>query len=535
MQVPEHVTAHLHDLQLRPETVHYNLKRPRLYEEALDRDEGILAAGGPLVTRTAPHTGRSPKDRFIVRDAAVADTINWGEVNQPTDRETFNHLHERMTAHADDRDLFVQDLYAGWDADYRLPVRVITEKAWHSLFARNMFVRPDGPVPDTYDPGFTVVDLCEFEADAERDGTHSEAVIFVDIGQNLILIGGTHYGGEIKKSIFSVLNYLLPEHDVLPMHCSANEGDDGSTAVFFGLSGTGKTTLSADADRTLIGDDEHGWSDQGVYNFEGGCYAKMIDLTRESEPEIFGTTKEFGTILENVILDPETREPDFSDDAITQNTRGSYPLSYIPNAAPDGQGGHPDHLLFLTYDAFGVLPPVSELAPAQAMYHFLSGYTAKVAGTEAGVSEPKATFSTCFGEPFMVRDPSVYADLLGQKIRAHETDCWLVNTGMTGGPYGVGCRIELDHTRAMVDAILDDTLHGVPRTRDPVFGLSIPDRVPDVPDSILTPRQTWDDPQAYDRHAQKLADAFAENFETYAAQVSTKVRTAGPSLETVHR
>jgi len=533
MHPPAHVTSHLDDLQLAPKTVHYNLKPPRLYEEALGRDEGRLAADGPLVTRTSPHTGRSPKDRFIVRDASVADTINWGDVNQPTDRVTFNHLHQRMAEYAAGRELFVQDLYAGWDETYRLPVRIITEKAWHSLFARNMFVRPEGPVPSSFEPGFTVIDLCEFEANPDRDGTHSKAAIFVDIGQNLILIGGTHYAGEIKKSIFSVLNYLLPEKGVLPMHCSANE-DAESTAVFFGLSGTGKTTLSADASRTLIGDDEHGWSDRGVYNFEGGCYAKMIDITPESEPEIYGTTEEFGTILENVILDPDTREPDFSDDTITQNTRGSYPLPSIPNASSDGQGGHPDHILFLTYDAFGVLPPVSELTPAQAMYHFLSGYTAKVAGTEAGVSEPKATFSTCFGEPFMVRDPSVYANLLGQKIRRHDTDCWLVNTGMTGGPYGVGHRIELDHTRAMVDAILDGTLADVPRTRDPVFGLSIPNRVPGVPDTVLAPRHTWDDPQAYDRHARELARNFADNFATYAGEVTDEVRAAGPSLERVH-
>jgi len=534
MQPPAPVTSHLRDLQLQPGTVHYNLKPPRLYEEALDRNEGKLAANGPLVTRTDPYTGRSPKDRFIVRDAAVSDTINWGEVNQPTDRATFNHLHERMAEHAEGRDLFVQDLFAGWDPTYRLPVRIVTEKAWHSLFARNMFVRPDGPVPPSFEPGFTVVDLCEFEADPSRDGTNSEAAVFVDLAQNLILIGGTHYGGEIKKSIFSVLNYQLPDEGVLPMHCSANEGDDGSTAVFFGLSGTGKTTLSADADRTLIGDDEHGWSDRGVYNFEGGCYAKMIDVTPESEPEIYGTTEEFGTILENVILDPDTREPDFSDDAITQNTRGSYPLSTLPHTASDGQGGHPDHILFLTYDAFGVLPPVAKLTPAQAMYHFLSGYTAKVAGTEAGVSEPRATFSTCFGEPFMVRDPSVYAELLGQKIRTHDADCWLVNTGMTGGPYGVGNRIELEHTRAMVDAILDDTLRDTSRTEDPVFGLSVPDAVPNVPRSILRPRQTWDDPLAFDQHARNLADAFAENFKTYAGQVREAVDAAGPSLEAVH-
>jgi len=534
MKTPDTVFSHLDTLALEPNTVHYHLKSPRLYEHALERDEGVLAAEGPLVTRTDPYTGRSPKDRFIVRDDEVANTINWGDVNQPTDRETFNHLHDRMAEHAAGRDLFVQDLYAGWDDEYRLPVRIVTEKAWHSLFARNMFVRPEDSVPSSFEPGFTVVDLCEFEADPERDGTNSEAAIFVDIGQNLILIGGTHYGGEIKKSIFSVLNYLLPQEGVLPMHCSANEGPDGRTAVFFGLSGTGKTTLSADSSRTLIGDDEHGWSDRGVYNFEGGCYAKMIDITPESEPEIYGTTQKFGTILENVIVDPETREPDFSDDSITQNTRGSYPLRSIPNASTDGQGGHPDHLLFLTYDAFGVLPPVSELSPAQAMYHFLSGYTAKVAGTEAGVDEPKATFSTCFGEPFMVRDPSVYADLLGQNIRTHDTDCWLINTGMTGGPFGTGRRIELSHTRAMVDAILDDNLQEISRTDDPVFGLSIPNRVPGVPDSVLTPRQTWDDPTAYDQQAKQLARAFSDNFEAYEEQVSDAVRAAGPSVDAVH-
>ena len=531
MNIPSSLRDHLQALNLSPDTVHYNLQPPRLYEAALDRDEGKLAADGPLVVRTDPHTGRSPKDRFIVRDERVADAINWGEVNQPTDRATFTHLHERMAAHAEGRDLFVQDVYAGWDRDYHLPVRVITEKAWHSLFAHNMFVRRD-TTPDTFSPGFTVLDLCEFEADPTRDGTNSEAAIFVDLDQRLVLIGGTHYAGEIKKSIFSVLNFMLSEEDVLPMHCSANEGEDGETAVFFGLSGTGKTTLSANADRTLIGDDEHAWSDQGVYNFEGGCYAKMIDITPESEPEIYGTTKNFGTILENVILDPETREPDFTDDTITQNTRGSYPLSSIPNASETGQGDHPSHILFLTYDAFGVLPPVSELSPEQAMYHFLSGYTAKVAGTERGVSEPKATFSTCFGEPFMMRPPTVYADLLGQKMRRHDTDCWLINTGLTGGPYGTGQRIDLDHTRAMVDAVLSDALTDVDRTEHPVFGVSIPRKVPGVPSAILSPRTTWDDPTAYDEGAAELAGMFAENFEKYSDAVSPAVRTAGPQRET---
>ena len=532
MSYPESLQRHLQTLNLNPDSVFHNLRPPRLYEEALDRNEGTLAKNGPLVVRTPPHTGRSPDDRFIVRDENVADTINWGPVNRPTDRETFDELHERMASHAEGRDLFVQDLHAGWDRDYHLPVRIITEKAWHSLFAYNMFVRRNDN-PGAFSPGFTVLDLCEFEADADRDGTNSEAAIFIDIEQRLVLIGGTHYAGEIKKSIFSVLNYMLTEDDVLPMHCSANEGDDGETAVFFGLSGTGKTTLSANADRTLIGDDEHGWSDQGVYNFEGGCYAKMIDITPESEPEIYGTTERFGTILENVILEPKTRAPDFSDDTITRNTRGSYPLPYIPNASDTGTGDHPSHILFLTYDAFGVLPPVAELTPEQAMYHFLSGYTAKVAGTERGVSEPKATFSTCFGEPFMVRHPSVYAELLGEKMRRHDADCWLINTGLTGGPYGTGHRVELDHTRAMVDAVLSDRLTDVGRTAHPVFGVAVPDAVPGVPSSVLQPKQTWDDPAAYDEQAQKLARMFVDNFEKYRDEVSDPILSAAPNVEHV--
>jgi phosphoenolpyruvate carboxykinase (ATP) len=534
MSLPQHVSSHLKDLGLSPSAVHYNLSPARLYEAALGRDEGVLAADGPLVVRTDPHTGRSPDDRFIVRDERVADTINWGDVNRPTDRATFTHLHERMAEYAADRSLFVKDLYAGWDETYRMPVRIITEKAWHSLFAHNMFVRPENnEVPADFAPGFTVLDLCEFEADPERDNTNSEAAIFIDLEQRLVLIGGTHYAGEIKKAIFSVLNYMLPENDVLPMHCSANKGPDGDTAVFFGLSGTGKTTLSADDQRALIGDDEHAWSDTGVYNFEGGCYAKMIDITPESEPEIYGTTNEFGTILENVIVDPDTREPDFSDDTITRNTRGSYPLHTLSNVAEEGQGPHPDHILFLTYDAFGVLPPLSELTPEQAMYHFLSGYTAKVAGTERGVSEPKATFSACFGEPFMVRHPTEYAELLAQKMRRHEADCWLINTGLTGGPYGTGHRIDLPHTRTMVDAVLKDDLDDVPRTEHEVFGLAIPTSVPNVPASLLRPRQTWDDPSAYDEQAHTLAQMFDEHFETFVDRVPVAVANAGPQPDTV--
>jgi phosphoenolpyruvate carboxykinase (ATP) len=533
MTAPEHVLSHLRDLGLDAAAVYYNLRPAALYEHALDRNEGSLAAGGPLVVRTDPYTGRSPNDRFLVRDEAVADTINWGAVNQPTDRDTFNRLQQRMASGAGRKPLFVQDLYVGWDPDHRVPVRIITEKAWHSLFAYNMFVRGNGAVREHETPGFTVLDLCSFEANPERDGTHSEAAIFVDLAQKRVLIAGTHYGGEIKKSIFSVLNHRLPDRRVLPMHCSANEGDDGRTAVFFGLSGTGKTTLSADASRTLIGDDEHGWSPDGIFNFEGGCYAKMINLSPEGEPEIYSTTDRFGTILENVVVDSETRMPDFADDTITRNTRGSYPLHYIPNASATGRGAHPDHLLFLTYDAFGVLPPLSRLTPEQAMYYFLSGYTAKVAGTEQGIQEPQATFSACFGEPFMVRHPSVYAEMLGEKIRRHDADVWLVNTGLTGGPYGTGHRIDLAHTRAMVGAVLSDALAEVPTTPHPVFGVAVPEAVPGVPSEALRPRATWSNPDAYDEQARRLAGMFAENFAQYADAVSDAVRSAGPRVQEV--
>ncbi len=532
MKAPEHVLAHLKELGFdRPGTVRYELPPAALYEYALQRGEGTLAADGPLAVRTDPNTGRSPKDRFLVKTDQNADTIHWGDQNIATDAETFDRLHDRLAEHARGRDLFVQDLYAGADEKYRMPVRIVTEKAWHSLFAYNMFIRRKAEALPEFEPGFTVVDLCEYEADPERDGTRSNVFVLVSFMKRLVLIGGTHYAGEIKKSIFSVLNYMLPTSGVLPMHCSANEDPDtsGDTAVFFGLSGTGKTTLSADQSRTLIGDDEHAWSDRGVFNFEGGCYAKMINLSPQGEPEIYSTTERFGTILENVLLEPETRVPDFSDDTITQNTRGSYPIHFIPNASPTGQGGHPNHIVMLTYDAFGVLPPVSKLTPEQAMYHFLSGYTAKVAGTEAGVDEPKATFSTCFGAPFMVRHPSVYAKLLGEKIRDHGARCWLINTGLTGGPYGTGHRMALEHTRAMVDAVLGGELEDVDTETDPIFGLEIPESVPGVPDEVLNPKQTWDDKEAYDERAQYLAEKFVGNFEQYADEVADEVREAGPA------
>ncbi|PSR00433.1 MAG: phosphoenolpyruvate carboxykinase (ATP) [Bacteroidetes bacterium QS_9_68_14] len=504
MHAPDHVTNHLRDLGFdRSGTVHYELPPATLYEMALQRGEATLAAGGPLVARTDPNTGRSPRDRFLVKTEANEDQINWGDQNIPTDRATFDGLHERLNDHAEGRDLFVQDLYAGANEDHRLPVRIVTEKAWHSLFAYNMFIRP-----------------------------RSEVFVLVSMEKELVLIGGTHYAGEIKKSIFSVLNYRLPDKGVLPMHASANaDSNGGNVAVFFGLSGTGKTTLSADKSRTLIGDDEHAWADEGVYNFEGGCYAKMVDITPASEPEIHSTTERFGTILENVIISPETRVPDFEDDQITQNTRASYPIHFIENASPTGEGGHPEQIVMLTCDAFGVMPPISQMTPAQAMYHFLSGYTAKIPGTEKGISEPKGTFSTCFGAPFMVRHPSVYAELLGEKIRAHGTTCWLLNTGWTGGPFGEGHRIALDYTRAMRDAALEGNLEATPTETDETFGLQIPKDVEGVPREILFPRRTWEDPAAYDEQARWLAGKFAENFEQYEDTAGAEIQQAGPSVE----
>ncbi len=533
MKAPDPLHHHLSDLgNDRTDTLYYHLSPARLYEISLRRGEGRLAADGPLVTRTDPHTGRSPKDRFVVQETATEDAVGWGKSNVPVSEETFDRLLEKMGQYAAGRDLFVRDCFAGADPRYRLPVRVVTELAWHSMFAYNMFRRPEAGDLDGFEPGFTVFDLPNFKAIGEPE-MNSSTFIIVHLTRRLVIIGGTHYGGEIKKSIFSALNFLLPAEGVLPMHCSANVNPDdpADVAVFFGLSATGKTTLSADPERTLIGDDEHGWSDEGVFNFEGGCYAKAIRLSPEGEPEIYATTKEFGTIAENVVLDAE-RAMDFDDATITENTRLSYPLHFIPNASESGMAGHPRTILMLTADAFGVLPPVSKLTPAQAMYHFLSGYTAKVAGTERGVTEPQATFSACFGEPFMVRPPSVYAEMLGRKIREHDAQVFLVNTGWTGGPYGTGSRMKLAHTRAMVRAALAGKLNDVETVTDPVFGLHVPTRVPNVPDAVLNPRETWDDEAAYDEKARKLAQMFATNFERYAAEASDEIAAAGPTAET---
>jgi len=511
-------------------TAHWNLPPARLVEMAVQRGEAILAADGALVCETGPHTGRSPNDKFLVKDPATDGDIWWGEVNRPFERERFEALLARVQEHLADRDVFVFDGYAGADPRYRLNVRVITEEAWHNLFARNMFIREEDPAAlAAFQPSFTVLNADRFQAEPQRDGTRSPAFILLDLARRMVLIGGTRYAGEIKKSIFSVMNYFLPRQGVFPMHCSANYGatkDD--VALFFGLSGTGKTTLSADPGRTLIGDDEHGWSDDGVFNVEGGCYAKVIRLSLEGEPEIYATTRHFGTVLENVVCDPETRKLDLDDDRLTENTRSSYPLTQLTNVDLLGRAGHPRNIVFLTCDAFGVLPPISRLSGEQAMYHFLSGYTAKVAGTERGITEPKVTFSTCFGSPFLPLHPGVYAGMLGEKLKRHEARVWLLNTGWTGGPYGAGQRIKLGFTRRMVTAALSSELDGVATWTDPIFGLNVPVRVDGVPDKLLHPRETWQSAADYDARAGKLADMFADNFEKYESGVGEAVKSAGP-------
>ena len=508
--------------------VHWNLSPARLYEEALKRGEGRLTHRGAFVVITAPHTGRSPNDKYTVREPSTSGDIDWGSVNVAMEEEHFDLLRSDVREYLDARELFVRDVKAGADPRHGVNVRVVSPSAWHSLFVHNMFLRPRPSELAGMRPDFVVLHAPGFQADPARHGTRSGAVIAVNFAERTVVVAGTAYAGEIKKSIFSVLNCLLPDRGVLPMHCSANIGRDGSSAIFFGLSGTGKTTLSADPDRSLIGDDEHGWSDAGVFNFEGGCYAKAIRLSAEREPEIYRATRMFGTIVENVVLDERTSEIEFDDDSITENTRASYPLHYIEDFVPSGRGGHPRNVMFLTADAFGVLPPISKLTPEQAMYHFLSGYTAKVAGTERGVTEPRATFSACFGAPFLPRSPSVYAGMLGEKLKAQETDVWLVNTGWTGGGSGVGRRMRLPHTRAMVRAALAGELSAAETETDPVFGLAIPRAVPGVPAEVLRPRRTWSDPSAYDAAAAKLTRMFRDNFEQFARGVAEEVRGAGP-------
>jgi phosphoenolpyruvate carboxykinase (ATP) len=509
--------------------VFHNLSTPALAEEAIRRREAWLAHLGPLVVRTGQYTGRSANDKFIVREPSSEAKIWWGKHNRPIEPEHFERLKIRLQAHLQGRDVFVQDCYAGADPEYRLRVRVVNEHAWHNMFVRNMFLRElDREVLDRFEPEFTILQCPSVHAIPEEDHTNSEAFIILNFAQNLGIIGGTSYAGEMKKSVFSVMNYLLPQRGVLSMHCSANQGPDGDTAVFFGLSGTGKTTLSAEAGRALIGDDEHGWSERGIFNFEGGCYAKVIRLSQEAEPEIYETTRRFGTILENVAFDLETHRLDLDDDSLTENTRAAYPITHLPNIVLDGQGEHPRNVIMLTADAFGVLPPIAKLTPAQAMYHFLSGYTAKVAGTERGVTEPMATFSALFGAPFMALHPTVYADLFGDLIAKHDVDCWLVNTGWTGGPYGTGERIAIAYSRAVVRGALSGALRDVSYATDPVFGLQIPSHCPEVPEQVLQPRETWQDKAAYDATARKLAGLFADNFEDYEDRASPEVRAAGP-------
>ena len=509
--------------------VFWNPTTAVLYEHLIQRREGLLSHLGPVVVRTGTYTGRSPNDKFIVKEPSTEGLIAWGDVNRPFTPEQFESLWKRMQAYLQGRDIFVQDSYIGSDPAYRVPLRVITEYAWQSLFARNMFNRIlDFDELKDFVPEYTIVALPEFKAIPEEDGTNSEAFIILNLARKMVIIGGTSYAGEIKKSAFTLMNFLLPQKEVMPMHCSANVGEKGDTALFFGLSGTGKTTLSADPSRRLIGDDEHGWTDNGIFNFEGGCYAKVIRLSEEAEPQIYETTRRFGTILENVAINTVTRRIDLNDASFTENTRASYPLTHLDNIVPEARGGHPENVIFLTADAFGVLPPISRLTPAQAMYQFLLGYTAKVAGTERGITEPQATFSSCFGEPFMPMHPSVYARLLGKKIEDHGARTWLVNTGWIGGPYGTGERISIQYTRALLNAALEGLLDDVEYTTDPVFGLQVPLSCPGVPSEILLPRNTWQDKAAYDRQAQKLAGLFRDNFRKYESHVDAEVIAAGP-------
>ncbi|MFI5262452.1 MAG: phosphoenolpyruvate carboxykinase (ATP) [Candidatus Limnocylindrales bacterium] len=510
--------------------VHRNLSVPALYEAAIRRDEGVIADGGPLVVRTGTHTGRSPQDKFLVDEPASRDQIWWGNVNRPISEERYEALRERVIGHLAKRETFVQDLFVGAHPAHRRSVRVTTETAWASLFAHNLFIRPTTEELAAYRPDFTIYDAPSLTADPARDGTRTGTFIIVHVTRREVLIGGTAYAGEIKKSAFTVMNYLLPDEGVLPMHSAVNVGPAGDAAIFFGLSGTGKTTLSADPTRTLIGDDEHGWGPDGLFNFEGGCYAKTIRLSAIYEPDIFSTTRRFGTILENVVMDPATRVLDLDSEAVTENTRGAFPVTFISNASDTGRAGHPGTIIFLTADAFGVLPPIARLSREQAMYHFVSGYTAKLAGTEVGVREPTATFSTCFGAPFMPRHPATYAAMLGDRIRQYDVPVWLINTGWTGGPYGTGQRMDIAHTRAMVHAAIDRQLEHVDLSVDARFGLAVPAAVPGVPTAALQPRSTWADRAEYDVQAKRLASMFRDNFRQFEGRVDPGISAAGPRV-----
>jgi phosphoenolpyruvate carboxykinase (ATP) len=531
MKTKEQVTNELKELGLiNISDIHLNYKVPGLYENAIRRGEACISADGPLVVETGQHTGRSPNDKFIVLDETTKDKVWWGEVNRPMSEEKFENLYSKVRGYLQGKEIFVQDVFAGTDKDYRLPVRIITKYAWQSLFAHNLFVVPTDEERDHHHPEFTVITVPSFHSDPEEDETNSPTVIVVNFKKKIVIIAGTSYAGEIKKSIFTVMNFFLPQKNVMPMHCSANIGEDDDVAVLFGLSGTGKTTLSADPKRRLIGDDEHGWSDKGVFNFEGGCYAKVIRLSPEAEPEIYATTKKFGTVLENVVIDNWTREANLHSAKLTENTRAAYPLEFIDNIEPSGQGGHAKNIVMLTADAFGVLPPISKLTPEQAMYHFISGYTAKVAGTEKGITEPVATFSACFGAPFMPMHPSVYANLLGDKIKNNDAKCWLINTGWSGGAYGTGERMKIKYTRAMLNEALAGNLDDVETITDPIFGLEIPVAIYGVPSEILIPKNTWEDKSAYDETAKKLAAMFVENFKKFEAETPRKIMDAAPKI-----
>ena len=494
---------------------YWNLSTPALYEEAIKRREGMISHLGPFVVRTGQHTGRSPNDKFVVKEPSSENKVWWGKVNKPIDESKFNTLYQRMLAYLQGKDLFVQDCVVGADPQFQMPIRVITEDAWHNLFSRNLFLQITDDQLKNHVPDFTIINVPKFLAVPEVDGTRSEAFVIVNFGKKIVLIGGTSYAGEIKKSVFTIMNYVMPQANVLSMHCSANIGNEGDVAVFFGLSGTGKTTLSADPDRKLIGDDEHGWSDNGVYNFEGGCYAKVIKLSKDAEPEIFDTTRKFGTVLENVSMDLRGRRLDLDDDSLTENTRAAYPITHIDNSVRSGMGGHPKNIIMLTCDAFGVMPPVSKLTLEQAKYQFLSGYTAKVAGTEKGVTEPSATFSTCFGAPFMALHPTVYTNLLGNKIAKNNVNCWLVNTGWSGGPYGIGSRMKIQFTRSIIRAILSGKLENTKFKAEPYFGLNIPVECDGVPTEILDTKNTWKNQDDYDKKAKELASLFEKNYEQF--------------------
>ncbi len=512
-----------------PAAVHWNWGPARLFEEALRRDEGQVSSDGALAVVTGQHTGRSAQDKFILRTPGTEPEI-WWDNNKAISAEAFERLLADFRAHARNRALYAQDLFGGADPKYRISTRVFCEYAWHALFIRHLLIRPGAQALAGFAPELTIVDFPSFRADPARYGVRSETVIAIDFERGIVLIGGSGYAGEMKKSVFTALNYRLPALGVMPMHCSANVGPKGDAALFFGLSGTGKTTLSADPARSLIGDDEHGWGEDGIFNFEGGCYAKTIRLSAAAEPEIYAASRRFGTVLENVVLDPDTRAPDFDDGRLTENARSAYPIDFIPNASDTGRAGHPRNIVMLTADAFGVLPPIARLSPAQAMYHFLSGYTAKVAGTERGVTEPQATFSTCFGAPFMPRHPTVYGNLLKTLIARHGVQCWLVNTGWTGGRYGEGRRMPIQATRALLAAALEGRLAHVPMRADPTFGFAVPKAVEGVDPGVLNPRETWADKPAYDAQARRLVKMFVDNFAKFEPEVDSEVAAAGPAL-----